>query len=327
MKKINAGIIGFGIGQKHFEAIHNYKKARVTIICEKDLSKINFLEKKFPNIKITNNENEIFFNKEINLVSIASYDDDHYPQILKCIKNKKNIIVEKPMCLTLSQLRHIKKLLSNSNLKITSNLVLRVNDLFINIKKKVMKDKIFYIEADYIWGRKNKLFGWRSKIDNYSLILGAGIHVIDLVMWLLKKRPHSVYTVANNIVTSKSAFKKNSMALIILEFPGNIIAKITANAVAVHEHFHEIKVFTNNKTINNTLNGSFIFTKDAFEKNKHSYPDKANRKKLIQNFLDCITSDKKKSIISKKEQFDLMSVCFAAEDALKKNKKIKIKYI
>ena len=222
MKKIKAGIIGFGIGQKHFEAIQNYKKAEVKMICEKNLNKLSILKKKFPNLIITNEENEIFSNQEINLVSIASYDDDHYPQILKCIKNKKNIIVEKPMCLTLSQLRHIKKMISKSGLKMRSNLVLRVNDLFVNIKKKITKDKIFYIEADYIWGRKKKLFGWRSKIKNYSLILGAGIHVIDLVMWLLSKRPHSVIAVANNIATSKTIYKKNSMALIILKFPPDL---------------------------------------------------------------------------------------------------------
>ena len=46
-----------------------------------------------------------------------------------------------------------------------------------------------------------------------------------------------------------------------------------------------------------------------------------------KNFLDCIANNKKKAVISKKEQFDLMSVCFAAEDSIKKNKKIKIKYI
>lgn len=327
MKKIKAAIIGFGVGKKHFEAIHNYKKAKIKIICEKNLKKLSILKKKFPNIKITNNEKNIFLDKEINLVSIASYDDDHYSQILKCIKNKKNIIVEKPMCLTLHQLKHIKKMISKSGLKITSNLVLRVNDLFMNIKKKVMKDKIFYIEADYIWGRKNKLFGWRSKIKNYSLILGAGIHVIDLVMWVLKKRPLSVITVANKIATSKTVYKKNSMALMIFEFPGNIIAKITANGAAIHKHFHEIKIFTKNKTINNTLNGSFIFTKDSIKKNEYSYPDKANRKKLIQNFLDCLINKNKRQIISQKEQFDLMSVCFAAEESVNKNKKIKIRYI
>ena len=146
-------------------------------------------------------------------------------------------------------------------------------------------------------------------------------------MWILKKRPLSVITVANKIATSKTIYKKNSMALIILEFPGNIIAKITANAAAIHEHFHEIKIFTSNKTINNTLNGSFTFTKDTLNKNKYSYPDKVNRKKLIQNFLDCIVNKNKKSIITEKEQFDLMSVCFAAEESIKKNKRIKIKYL
>ena len=187
MKKISSAIIGFGIGQKHFEAIHKYKNSEVNIICEKDLNKLKHLKKKFPKIKITNNEDEIFLNKEINLVSIASYDNDHYKQILKCIKYKKNIIVEKPMCLSLKELKYIKRLILKSNLKITSNLVLRVNDLFLDIKKKIKKENIFYLEADYIWGRKNKLYGWRSNIKDYSVLLGAGIHVIDLVMWLLNK--------------------------------------------------------------------------------------------------------------------------------------------
>ena len=326
MNKIKAGIIGFGVGQKHFEAIQNYKKSKVKIICEKNLNKLSNLKKRYPKILITQNEDEIFNDKEINLVSIASYDEDHYPQILKCIKYKKNIIVEKPMCLKLKELKHIKKLISNSNIKITSNLVLRVNDLFKNIKKKIKKDKIFYIEADYLWGRKNKLFGWRSKTKDYSLILGAGIHMIDLAMWMLNKRPHSVFTVANNIATSKTTFKKNSMALVILEFPGNVIVKITANAVAVHDHFHEIKIFAKNMTINNTINGSFLFTKNEIKKNKFFYPDKKNRKKLIHNFLDTISSKKIKPIISQKEQFDLMSVCIAAEEAMNKNKKMRIKY-
>ena len=94
MKKISAGIIGFGIGQKHFEAIHNYKNSKVKIICEKNLNKLSFLRKKFPTIKITNNKNDIFLNKDINLVSIASYDNYHYAQIIKSIKYKKNFIVE-----------------------------------------------------------------------------------------------------------------------------------------------------------------------------------------------------------------------------------------
>ncbi len=327
MRKINAAIIGFGIGKKHFEAIHNYKNTKVKIICEKNLKKLKSIKKKYPDIKITKDENEIFLDKRIDVVSIASFDNDHFYQILKSIKNKKNIIVEKPMCLNLKQLKKIKSMLKKTKIKITSNLVLRVNDLFKNIKKNVKNDKIFYIEADYIWGRRKKLFGWRSKVKDYSLILGAGIHVIDLVMWILKKKPINVFAIGNKIITRNSVYKKNSMCLVVFEFPGNIIVKITANAVAVHKHFHEIKIFTDKKTINNTLHGSFIIKKNDMIKNKFLYPDKSNRKKLIQNFLDHLQDNRKKLIMSKNEQFDLMSVCLAAENAINTNKKIKINYI
>ena len=135
--KINAAIIGSGIGIKHLEAINKYKKSKVSVLCEKDKTKISLLKKKYPDIKIISTENKIFKDKSINLVSIASYDNFHYSQILQCIKYNKNIIVEKPMCLTLPQLKKIIFLLKKKpKIKITSNLVLRVNSFFSTLKKK-----------------------------------------------------------------------------------------------------------------------------------------------------------------------------------------------
>ena len=94
-----------GIGQKHLDEIDNYKKSFVKIICEKNEKKIKFLKKKYPGKIITKDENVIFKDPSINLVSIASYDDFHYSQVIKSLENNKNIIVEKPMCLTLDQLK------------------------------------------------------------------------------------------------------------------------------------------------------------------------------------------------------------------------------
>ena len=74
----------------------------------------------------------------------------------------------------------------------TSNLVLRVNSLFETLKKRINNKKIFYVEADYIWGRLKKLFGWRSNLKEYSLTLGAAIHMIDLVCWLTGLKPQTV---------------------------------------------------------------------------------------------------------------------------------------
>ena len=109
----------------------------VKIICEKNKKKIQILKKKYPNKIITPDEKLIFLDKQINLVSLASYDNFHYNQILKCIKYNKNIVVEKPMCLNSDQLKNIYKLIKTKKIKMTSNLVLRVNSLFKDFKKKI----------------------------------------------------------------------------------------------------------------------------------------------------------------------------------------------
>ena len=60
---------------------------------------------------------------------------------------------------------------------------------------------------------------------------------------------------------------------------------------------------------------------------KGKYPDKKNRKLLIQNFISTLIDKKIKPLISIKDQFNVMSICLAAEQSLRDNRKVKIKYI
>ena len=325
--KVKAAVIGMGIGEKHLKAIDGFLGSEVKIICEKDKKKIQMLKKKYPNKMITSNEKSIFIDKQINLVSIASYDDNHYSQIVKCLKFNKNIIIEKPMCLNSNQLKNIYKLIKKKNIKMTSNLFLRVNALFKNFKKRINKEKVYYIEGDYIYGRKKKLFGWRSKIKQYSLTLGAGVHIIDLINWLTDLKPKSVYATGNKKATKGTVFKKNSMIVMMFEYPKDIIVKITANGAAIFDHFHELKIFSDNQTLVNSKLGSYIVKKGKTKKILANYPDKQNRKKLIRNFIETLIKKNIKPIISVKEQVDLMSICFAVDKSVKLNKKIKINYL
>ena len=166
-----------------------------------------------------------------------------------------------------------------------------------------------------------------QKIKDYSVILGAGIHMIDLVMWLTELNPKSVYAIGSNKITKGTNFKKNSFVILILEFPNNILVKITANGSATHNHFHELKIFSTDKTLVNSNLGSYMYKNNKIIKINSNYPDKKNRKKLIHNFIDNLKNRSAKKIISHKEQIDLMSVCLYAEKSMKINKKVKIKYI
>ena len=57
-------------------------------------------------------------------------------------------------------------------------------------------------------GKTRKTFGWRSKIQDYSLTLGAAIHMIDLVCWLIDSRPIEVKALGNDKLTKNTRFKK-----------------------------------------------------------------------------------------------------------------------
>ena len=59
-------------------------------------------------------------------------------------------------------------------------------------------------------GQKRKALGWRADIKNYSATLGAGIHLIDLTTWILKKTI-SVISYGNSIATNKTKFKKKAL--------------------------------------------------------------------------------------------------------------------
>ena len=274
---IKAGIIGTGVGMKHFEAISGHRKSKVTCILEKDKNKISKIKKKYKNLKIFSKEKDFFSYENLNLVSIASYDEFHYSQIIKSIKKGFNVIVEKPICLNLTQLKNIYYLLKrNPKIKFTSNMVLRKNMLFNTIKKQKNLKEIYYIDAGYLWGRKEKLFGWRSKTKNYSLTLGASIHIIDLVCWMLKLKPIKVFTKISNKITKNTKFKF-SFVNYIFTFPNDIIVNIKADGVC-SSPFHSLKIFEKNKTIISEINGQLIIKNKLNNlkilKTNYPYPDK-----------------------------------------------------
>ena len=329
----NVVIIGSGVGLKHLEALNEIDQTKVIAICEKNRSRRVYLKKKFTNIEIISDYKKIFNIKDnIDLISIASYDSDHFKQIKSLSTICRNFIVEKPMVQTPHELKELRKIVKKKKLKIFSNLVLREVELFKFIKKNISKNKIYNIEADYLWGRIYKLFEWRSKEKKYSLTLGASIHMIDIVNWLVDDMPVSVFTKGNKISTKKTKFKKSSFLTHLFSYKNGLIVKISANAASAHPHFHEIKVFQKNKTLISNLNNQLIITRNLSNKNKFKiqklklpYPDKQNRKKLIKSFVKSIKNNRSPNI-SFKYLCNLMQICFFADLSLVKKKEIKIKF-
>ena len=161
MAKLKAGIIGLGVGESHIEGYNAHPGCEVTALCDFSEEKLALARTKFPGLKLTSNPSDILGDSSIDVISIASYDNHHYGQILQAIKNNKHLFVEKPICLFYDELENIRKLLvEHPGLKLSSNFVLRTCPRFIRIREAVRSGEmgsLFYIEGDYFWGRIYKL--------------------------------------------------------------------------------------------------------------------------------------------------------------------------
>ena len=212
------------------------------------------------------------------------------------------------------------------------NFVLRESSLLNKIIKQVMNGdfgEIFYFEGDYLYGRLNKILnGWRGKEKNYSVMLGGGVHLIDVMLRVFNKYPYKVKTIGNNLVTKNTSFKQNDFSASLFNFKNGGIAKITANYGCVHNHQHVLKIYGTKKTFIYEDMGVRIYNKRDFNEVLAKF--KVNK---LYNGKDCLLKKYIKQLKSSKNinkdiimnEINLMSVALSAEKSLNTKKEVNIK--
>ena len=112
---INTGVIGLGVGMSHAEIYEKSKKCKLIFLCDFNKKFKHLCKKKFK-CNFTTNANKLLKHNNIDLISIASFDNYHSRQIISSIKTNKHIFVEKPLsdsslkCQELIDLADLKKL-------------------------------------------------------------------------------------------------------------------------------------------------------------------------------------------------------------------------
>ena len=331
-RKINIGVIGLGIGLKHLSNLMKNVNVNQIFVFDKNKHKSYEAKKKFRSIKLCKNENDLFNNDDINLICVCSYDNFHFSHVKKSILSKKDIFVEKPLCLKTRELKIIKTLVKKNNVNISSNFVLRQNSFFKNLRDKIKKGffgKIYLIEANYNYGRLDKITkGWRGRIKNYSVTSGGGIHLVDLVKHLTEKKFHRVISEGNNISIKNKGLKFPDCVSSIIRFKDNSIMNLTSNFGSISPHHHCLNIFGTKGSGVYQLNKHFFIS----DKNKNkllTFENVQNDKKLIlKNYINKIISkkksDKKKLMFDRQDLFETTNICLKIDSSLRKKKWLKI---
>ena len=79
---LRVGVIGLGVGWRHAEIFSANAKCELKTICDFDAEKLAKASAVFPRAKLETQAEAVLTDPEIDVVSIASYDNCHCEQIL-----------------------------------------------------------------------------------------------------------------------------------------------------------------------------------------------------------------------------------------------------
>src|SRR5688572_8658204 len=236
---VGVGVIGLGVGEQHARAFAAHPDCRITALCDRNTSRLAALAQQYPEAKRYEAAEELIDDPAVRVVAIASNDNDHGEQIVRALRLGKHVFAEKPLCLTEAHLRAIVAAWrAVPGTRLSTNTVLRRSPRFRWLKEAITAGKlgrVYCIEGDYVYGRFEKLeSGWRGRIPGYSVMLGGGIHIVDLILWMGGERPVEVTAFGSRLASADTTFQGTDLVLALLRFESGLLAKIGANFASVY---------------------------------------------------------------------------------------------
>ncbi|GIX47102.1 MAG: hypothetical protein KatS3mg131_1313 [Candidatus Tectimicrobiota bacterium] len=245
---LGVAVVGLGVGEAHAEAYVQSGCCRLRWVYDLDAARMQQVVARLRQGTPASSLQDILADPQVDLVSIASYDDAHSAQVLAALSAGKHVFVEKPLCRSLRELQAIKRAWQEHGYRLLRcNLVLRAAPLYRWLKQAIAAGElgeIYAFDGDYLYGRLHKLTqGWRRDVRAYSVMQGGGIHLVDLMLWLTGQRPQRVSAVGNRLCTRHTAFRYLDYVAATFCFPSGLVGRITANFGCVHRHQHVVRVF------------------------------------------------------------------------------------
>lgn len=339
-RQLGVAVVGLGIGEQHARMYATLPSCRVKLLIDLDKTCATHVSEAFPGSEAGSEFDEALRRSDIDLVSLASYDDAHFEQVMRSLAAGKHVFVEKPLCRTVDELGRIRVALdANRSLHLASNLVLRGAELYRWLREEIAAGvfgDIYAFDGDYLYGRLHKITeGWRGEAENYSVMLGGGIHMIDLMLWLTGQRPISVQAIGNRICTRHTDFRYDDFVAATMSFASGMVGRITANFGCVHRHQHVVRIFGTRKTfVLDDAGARLMVARDPVEPGLPVAPVEfislaskpAHKGALIPAFVDGIILNRTPHTADLDVTLDAISIAAACDESISHSSSVQIKY-
>jgi predicted dehydrogenase len=331
-RPVRAGIIGLGVGEQHVKSYCAIPGVEVVAVCDVDADKLKEIGERYGVPRRTQNWRDITEASDIDVVSICSFDDGHAEQAISAFRGGKHAMVEKPICLTRKEEEALLRAQQDSGKRISSNLILRGEPRFAELRTRIKAGEfgeIFHVEGDYVHDILWKIItGWRAKMHFYSVIYGGGIHLIDLMRWMLDDEIKDVAAFGNRISAAPQGGRIDDCVVSLFHFNRGATGKTLSSYGPRRTKFHALNVYGTKLTFINDRPHAKLFSgdEDANESVIRTPYPSAEKGDLIPDFIEAIRDDRE-PLVSARDVFRTMDVCLACNAALDRRQVVAVDYL
>lgn len=277
MKKIGAGVIGFGgWAQKHalfYRKADDAELLAVSALSEESRKKAmeDFGVDTYADFK------DLIVRKDIEVVSVVVPNYLHADITIAALRAGKHVLVEKPMALSTAECERMIKAAREAKRKLAVGHELRLSSTMERIKEFIDEGKIGEAKSCFItmwrppwragsrsWRRKKELCG--------GLVFEEPVHHLDFLCWCLGV-PKEVYAVANSTTT---LFDFEDNLFVCTRHVNDVIGSISFSMAGFGYHYSIEVTGTEGSIRGYTEGGHFLWSPEARESRLFYKPKSGN---------------------------------------------------
>lgn len=257
MSKLKFALIGCGrISANHIQAlINNHQEAELVAVCDliKEKAEAKAIEylNKAKDMKLLIKKPKIFTNyqnmlqkEDIDVCSICTETGYHAEITINCLSRQKNVLVEKPMALSLLDADKMIREAEKNKVKLVVCYQNRFNPPIQKLIQSIKEGRfgrIIAVTARVLWNRNKDYYAqakWRGtwKLDG-GCLMNQCSHSIDLLQWISNDEVESVFSQTDNYLHSYN--ETEDYGSIMIRFKNKTIGNIEGTVCIYPKNLEE----------------------------------------------------------------------------------------
>lgn len=234
MENIKCAVIGYGMGKLHSQYIDATQGLELVAVCDIDKSRAEVAKKDFPSIQIFRSVEDLLKNCDFDLAVVVTPHNTHYPIAMQCLSAGKNVVIDKPFCITVQEATDMINLAKEKGVMLSVFHNRRWDGDYMALREAISKGligDIFHLEmfmghygAPGPW--------WRSyKEISGGALYDWGAHLVDWILGLVPSKVKRVGGFSHKLVWKEVTNEDNVEA--IIQFENGAVAYVQMSSIAM----------------------------------------------------------------------------------------------